>query len=368
MKIGILTLPLYTNYGGILQAYALQTALKRMGHEVVLINKSPIRKLPLKKIPLIYSKRIIKKYILNKKCRIFEEQYQNRIYPIKCKKTQEFINKYICTISPNKLCSLNPNNFDAIIVGSDQIWRPQYYNKIENAYLAFTENWNIKRLSYAASFGTDKWEYTPKQTQRCKHLIQKFNAISVRELSAISLCQQYFGVKAQHVLDPTMLLKKEDYIKLIETAQTPKSPGNMLAYILDETPEKNELVNKIAKEKGLKPFGIKPQIENTNTSLEEPLQPSVEQWLRGFYDAKFVVTDSFHACVFSILFNKPFIVYGNESRGLSRFESLLHMFSLEDRLTSSNNNITPSDINWNNIEQKLSNLRETSKNFIKEHL
>lgn len=368
MKIGVLTLPLYTNYGGILQAYALQTALKRMGHEVILINKSPMRKLPLRKIPIIYGKRLIKKYILNKKCRIFEEQYHNKSYPIKCQKTQGFIDKYICKITPKNLCSLNSNDFDAIIVGSDQIWRPKYYNDIENTYLAFTENWNIKRLSYAASFGTDQWEYTPKQTQRCKYLIQKFNAISVRELSAVNLCQQYFGVKAQHVLDPTMLLSKEDYIKLIETAKTPKSPGDMFAYILDETPEKDELVNKIAKERGLKPFSIKPQIENTNTSLEEPLQPSVEQWLRGFYDAKFVVTDSFHACVFSILFNKPFIVYGNESRGLSRFESLLHMFSLEDRLTSNSNYTTPPDINWSNIEEKLANLREISKKFIKEHL
>lgn len=368
MRIGILTLPLHTNYGGILQAYALQTIVKRMGYEVVVLNESKVQKLPLYKAPLSYGKRIIKKYILNRKCRIFEEQYQNKIYPIISQHTQRFIDTYIHCITPKDLSSLNPKDFDAIVVGSDQIWRSKYYPKIENAYLAFAENWNIKRLAYAASFGTDQWEYSPIQTNNCKRLVQKFDAISVRESSAVNLCRQYFGAEAQHVLDPTMLLDKEDYIKLFEKAKTPKSPGNMLVYVLDETQEKTALINKVAKEKGLTPFRVNSQIGNLNAPLEKRIQPSVEQWLRGFYDAEFIVTDSFHACAFSILFGKPFIVYGNESRGLSRFESLLHLFSLEDRLTINSNNITLSDIDWSNVEKRLAYLRAQSQSFLQKHL
>ncbi|WP_278560612.1 polysaccharide pyruvyl transferase family protein [Phocaeicola plebeius] len=369
MKIGILTLPLHTNYGGILQTYALQTVLERMNHKTIVLDKSKQQKLPLPKRPFCYCKRIIKKYILNQKCRIFEEDYQNKIYPIISQYTQPFINQHIHYVALNNFSSLDQNEFDAIIVGSDQIWRPIYYRNIENAYLAFAKKWKIKRIAYAASFGTDNWEYTSSQTDKCKWLVQKFDAISVRESSAVKLCQQYFNIKAQHVLDPTMLLDKDDYIQLFEGTSTPQSPGNMLVYILDETPEKTELINQIAKEKQLIPFRVNSQTENPNAPLEKRIQPSVEQWLRGFYDAKFIITDSFHACVFAILFHKPFVVYGNAKRGTSRFVSLLKLFSIEDKLitkpTLTNFNY---QFDWNGIQKKLDKLKIESLNFLKQNL
>lgn len=369
MKIGILTLPLHTNYGGILQAYAMQTILERMGHEVIVLGKKNQVQLPLWKMPLSYSKRILKKYLFGKKdIRIFYEQWYNKSYPIISQNTQKFIDKYIHYSTPNGLNSIHPKDFDAIVVGSDQIWRPKYYGKIENAYLEFAKNWNIKRVAYAASFGTDKWEYTQTQTEVCKVLVQKFNAVSVRESAAVNLCKEHFGINALHVLDPTMLLNKNDYINLFEAVKTPKSSGNLLVYILDETPEKAELVNKIAKEKNLLPFRGNSLVENHNAPLEKRIQPPVEQWLRGFYDADFVITDSFHACVFSILFNKPFIAYGNEKRGLSRFYSLLKMFSLENRLTTNSQIQQLNDINWNVVEKRLNNLRIESFNFLKDNL
>lgn len=369
MKIAILTLPLHTNYGGILQAYALQTVLERMGNEVIVLGKNNHAQLPLWKMPLSYSKRILKKYVLGKKdSRVFHEQWYNKTYPIISQNTQKFIDKYIHYLTPTSLNSINPKDFDAIVVGSDQIWRPKYYSKIENAYLEFAENWDIKRIAYAASFGTDKWEYSLSQTEKCKGLVQKFNAVSVRESAAVNLCKEHFGINALHVLDPTMLLDKNDYINLFEAAKTPKSPGNLLVYILDKTTEKTELVNKIAKEKGLLPFRVNSLVENHNTPLEKRIQPPIEQWLRGFYDADFVVTDSFHACVFSIIFGKPFIAYGNASRGLSRFNSLLKMFSLEDRLTIDSNIRQLQDIDWNVIEKKLNHLRIESFNFLKDNL
>lgn len=370
MKIGILTLPLHTNYGGILQAYALQTILERMGHEAIVLGKKNHAQLPpLWKMPLSYSKRLIKKFILGEKSiRIFHEQWYNKTYPIVSQYTQKFIDKYINYVTPGDLSSLNPNDFDAIVVGSDQIWRPIYYRKIENAFLAFAEEWKIKRIAYAASFGTDQWEYTSDQTEKCKNLVKKFDAVSVRESSAVNLCKEHFGINALHVLDPTMLLNKNDYISLFEASQTPKSPGNLLVYILDETHEKAELVDKIAKEKGLIPFMVNSLVDNQYAPLEKRIQPPIENWLRGFYDAEFVITDSFHGCVFSIIFGKPFIAYGNIKRGLSRFNSLLKMFSLEDRLTTSNNINQLNDIDWNLIEKKLNDLRIESFDFLKNNL
>lgn len=356
MRIGILTLPLHTNYGGILQAYALQTVLERMRHKVCLIEKrsKPLR-LPLWKAPLVYGKRIVKN-LIGHPYPIFYEQKINHELPIIRKNTDKFINKYIIRRIVDDYSEIKETDYDAIVVGSDQVWRPKYFKgKIENAFLDFTKGWNIKRIAYAASFGTDEWEYTMEQTERCGELLRHFDAVSVREDSGVTLCHAHFDVEAQHVLDPTMLLAKEDYIQLFENANTPKSKGNLLNYILDEAPEKLALIDKIAKEKDLVSFRVNSKVENREASLQERIQPSVEQWLRGFYDAEFVITDSFHACVFSILFNKPFIAVGNKDRGMSRFTSLLSMFGLEKRLlTSSFYNIEQiENIDWSKVNAIL---------------
>ena len=358
MRIGILTLPLHTNYGGILQAYALQTVLERMGHEVVVIDTPHSWALPLWKRPLIYTKRLIKKYLLGQyDITILAEEKRKKEYPIISTYTDQFINKYIHRKIVKSLEELQEKDFDAIVVGSDQIWRPKYYSKIENAFLAFAKNWKVKRIAYATSFGTDDWEYTPTQVIKCTELLKLFDSISVREESGVQLCKEHFGVEAKHVLDPTMLLNKEDYIHLIEVADTSKSKGNLLTYILDETPKKQELVKQIAKKTGLIPFQVNSKSKTNNTPLEECIQPPVEQWLRGFYDADFVVTDSFHACVFSILFNKPFVVVGNKERGMARFESLLKLFHLEERMIMEDvrTSITLEELeikNWQNMKIK----------------
>lgn len=365
MRIGILTLPLHTNYGGILQAYALQTVLERMGHDVCLIEKKrqPLR-LPLWKAPLSYGKRIIKNLTGNP-FPIFYEQKTNRETPIVRRNTDKFINKYIKRRIVDDFSGIKETDFDAIVVGSDQIWRPKYFQEIEHAFLDFTEGWNIKRIAYAASFGTDEWEYTPEQTERCSNLLKQFDAVSVREKSGVGLCREHFHIKAVHVLDPTMLLSATDYIKLFEAADIPKSNGTLLCYILDETQEKTALVNRIAEEKKLVPFRVNSKVENHSAPLSERIQPPVEQWLRGFYNSEFIVTDSFHACVFSILFNKPFVVVGNVDRGMSRFTSLLEMFGLNDRLfTDMPESQSVEYINWQEVNALLDSQRKAAKDFL----
>ena len=367
MRIGILTLPLHTNYGGILQAYALQTVLERLGHEVCLIEKKrkPLR-LPMWKAPLVYGKRVLKN-LAGHPYPIFYEQKVNREEPITRQNTDLFIKRYIKRRIVNDFSELKESDFDAIVVGSDQIWRPKYFNgNIEDAYLKFAEGWNIKRIAYAASFGTDEWEYTAAQTKECARLLKQFDAVSVREASGVDLCRKHFGVEARHVLDPTMLLSAEDYIRLFEAAGTPQSTGRLLCYILDETPEKATLIERIAKERKLATFRINSKVEDKTAPITERIQPPVEQWLRGFHDAELVVTDSFHACVFSILFQKPFFVAGNQKRGLSRFTSLLDLFDLADRLisTAAKTDSLETEIPWNCIDTTLNILRQKSTDVI----
>ena len=370
MRIGILTLPLHTNYGGILQAYALQTVLERMGHDVCLIEKKrqPLR-LPLWKAPLSYGKRIVKN-LTGHPYPIFFERKVNREEPLVRQNTDKFVNKYIKRRFVDDFSEIGKDDFDAIVVGSDQVWRPKYFiDGIENAYLTFAKEWNIRRIAYAASFGTDKWEYSSEQTISCRRLLKNFDAVSVRESSAVTLCREHLGVDVKRVLDPTMLLSTNDYMKLFDANGTPRSNGNLLCYIIDETPEKMSFVNKIAQERGLIPFRVNSKVENLIAPLQERIQPPVEQWLRGFYDADFVVTDSFHACVFSILFNKPFFVLGNEKRGLSRFSSLLGMFGMENLLvTNKDLNEKQNDIDWARVMSLLAEEKKKAINFLNENL
>ena len=373
MKIGVLALQLRYNFGGILQAYALQKTLKELGHNAVHIDQHRYVTLGAwyKKYP-IYLKRAMRKYLFGENLIVRADVAINNATNTISTHTEQFINKYINRIFTKDFSNITKENFDAFIVGSDQVWRPQqFFSKIENAYLEFAKDWDVKRIAYAASFGTDEWEYNEEQTTNCATLLKKFNAVSVRESSATVLCKEELGAEALHVLDPTMLLEKEDYIKLFKETDIDKSEGNLLCYILDENKDKTIIIDNIAKEKGLIPFSVNSRYGDIDAPLEERIQQPVEKWLRAFYDTEFVVTDSFHACVFSIIFNKPFIVCGNKERGYARFESLLTLFALEDRLISSPddvNKVLQATIDWDRVNSIRKQMKEKSLSFLAKNL
>ena len=369
MKIGILTLPLHTNYGGILQAYALQTVLERMGHEVCVIQRSWRIQIVWWKFPLQIVNRCIYRFVFGRNVALFSELKWNNNQTVIERNTKEFIDKYIHTYQVKQISDIREKDFDAIVVGSDQIWRPKYYRLhykyIEDAFLSFTKKWSVKRIAYAPSFGTDAWEYSKVETQKCGSLLQKFDVVSVREKSGVGLCEKYLGRKdVQWVLDPTMLLDKEDYERLIPKDTI--APGDLMCYVLDANDEINNLITKIASENDMKVFQAASDVDNVLLPIEKRIQPPVESWLSGFRDAKLVITDSFHACVFSILFRKPFVVIGNKNRGYSRFESLLKRFGLENRLIENASQFKDSMLNplSEEVYKKLDDFRSTSTNFI----
>lgn len=363
MKIGIITLPLNTNYGGILQAYALRTLLQRLGHEVyILESKRP----PFHSkwvLPLVWIKRFIYKYLFHQNVEVFKHPNERiRQY------TDVFIKKYINILQFENWNSELLKDFDCFIVGSDQIWRPCYVSCLNHAFLDFTTNLNVRRIAYAVSFGTDKQEYTIDQIKTCKALVERFLAVSVREDTGVDLCKSYFNVLATHVLDPTMLLTVSDYLYLFKSKAIPKSKGDLFVYILDENPEEKQFISEFATKFKLSPFHTNAKVHQYDAPIAERIQPPLEFWLRGIYDAKFVITDSFHACVFSILFHKPFLVIGNVSRGLSRVESLLKLFKLEDCLITTLDRVPPISINWTEVDEILELNREKSKKFLVQNL
>lgn len=360
MRIGIITCSGYTNYGGMLQTYAMTQVLRKLGHEPSVIYL-PIRwrlkwYRALKVIPL----RVIAK-LRGKHVHLLHERYLNRTYPALIKYTKPFVDKYIPNTQVGRFEDLHREDWDGFVVGSDQIWRAQYnIGNVTNTYLEFANDWDIKRIAYAASFGTDEWELSPKLTRQCKELVSKFDYVSVREKSGVDLCRNHFDIKADHVLDPTLLLPRKAYEQMVEAADIPKSPGTLLTYILDETPVKQAVVEQLANAGSLTPFRVNSRFEDCHAPVEKRIQPPVECWIRGFMDAEMVITDSFHACVFSIIFNRPFVVIGNEGRGLSRFHSLLSLFGLNDRLISPGDSLPANTIDWEAVNARHIALREAS--------
>lgn len=367
MRIGIYTLPLNYNYGGLLQAYALQTVLERMGCEVTILDRPLHTTEPFWMRPREKAKRVVKKYLLGKHdVQIFLENNEAKAYPIISQYTQRFIDEHLHTVMVKDTHLLKNADYDVLVVGSDQIWRCAFHDskrKLYDAYLEFAEKWNVRRVAYAASLGTDKWEYNAEKAARCRQLIQKFDAVSVRESSGIKLIKEHFDMDAVHVLDPTMLLMAKDYEPLF-IGKTAVSKGKLMIYILDENEEKKKIVDQVSTKIGLRPFAVNAQADNISLPIEKRIQPPVEQWLRGFYDADFVVTDSFHACVFSILFGKPFLAIGNSNRGMSRFESLFGMLGLKDRLLYEGSAVSLPTSDIMNAQQVLDGLRRSSLLFL----
>ncbi|MDD5618423.1 MAG: polysaccharide pyruvyl transferase family protein [Candidatus Omnitrophica bacterium] len=382
MKIGILTVNLNFNYGGILQAYALQAYLKRCGHEAWLIVNDRNRQ------SLSFSAMLeaAARDIYGAEMPTTRSNFEREII---CQNTAYFMRKYINpvtgTIESRKAVDwLDIYNFDAYIVGSDQVWRKGFTKKKRSSFfeifksmfwprpmfLDFVKSDKIKRITYAASFGIDEWEYDRCSTKKMANLLRKFDAVSVREDSGVRLCKDYLGVNAIHVIDPTLLLSSSEYMELCKMENTPKSRGDMMIYLMDETRE--GIAGIIAKKKRLSPFSVNAKTKSSKAPLEDRIYPPVTDWIRGFFDAKFVVTDSFHGCAFSIIFNKPFLAIGNKSGGMARFYSLLKMFGLEDRLILDIDELKDdkilTEINFDKINQILKIKQQEASDFLREAL
>lgn len=384
MKIGILTQPLHSNYGGLLQAWALQKILTEMGHNVIIINrdsKTEDTLTPIEKL-ILHTKKIILKSIGR------ASERRNLVNPTKSQiefseqKVTAFKDSRYDEISPTLYCNKEFNeyiknqNFDAYVVGSDQVWRPYFSPHLSTYYLQFArKDKNIKRIAYAASFGVDYWELSKYRTKKYAKLAKLFDIITVREDSAVKLIQQNFDCDAYHVLDPTMLINRHEYENLVNNPTCPiqQSNNELFCYILDKNELIGEVVNNCRNSTGLEPFHCNAErsiwnLQNSN-QINECIVPPVEQWLKSFIDSKMVITDSFHGTVFSIIFNRPFWVVSNIGRGAARMESLLKMFGLENRLIiNSSEKNWDAAINWEFVNEKREYLISYSLSLITPHL
>ena len=311
MRVGIVTQPLYANYGGILQNFALQQVLRKMGHTAVTLDYMP---------SLSFGR-----YLLYAGKGVLCALSPSRRHPIKPyhhflerpADIASFVKQHIATTSTVSHYSkqiLKKYGIEALIVGSDQVWRYSYNSHyIEDMYLAFAKDFPCRKIAYGASFGVENWDYPAMRTAEAKELVKQFDAVSVRENSAAVLCKDNLGVEAQVVLDPTLLLEPSEYERFCSKPGTGATPY-IATYILDKTEEKDTFITEKSRECGL---------EVKEMTVSEFGQ-SIEDWLSTIRNADFVITDSYHGCLFSILFGRPFKVFINQERGADRFMTLFN--------------------------------------------
>lgn len=346
MKIGIVTLPLHFNFGGILQAYALQETLKKLGHNPYIIKKTPQN-----------IKDYIKRLLYN----------QSRV--------SQFVRKNIIfdnLSEPFTMSELTSKGYDALIVGSDQVWRPcmgiDRKANVNRYFLKTTNNGKIRKIAYAASFGVDFLDFTEDEIILAQDLVKDFTAVSVREQSGLTLCAKYLNRKdVCQVLDPTMLLGKNDYSHFILYSPFKSENKHCFVYLLDyEKTTNQEIVKTILPENS---EVLRAKVERNTLKKYLSSDLTIQNWLSAIYHSDLVITDSFHGCVFSILFHKNFYVIRNDVGGNARINSLLTLLGLEDRLIEKEfivSKINP--INWEFIEEKLQLMRKFSIQYLNKAL
>lgn len=364
MKIGILTQPLANNYGGLLQNFALQYVLKELGHTPVTIN-IPYALLEENRNWMRCAWRCVKRLRGDKSILFLDSNRQLNFFNTPCERQKSFIQKHI-NVSELSGCGfeefLNTNGFDAIIVGSDQVWRKAFSPDFPVFFMRDVPD-SIKKITYAVSFGTDKSDIPQEEVPFYRMLVQRIDYISVREKSGVIICKSLFDREAEMVLDPTLLLNKEDYLSLMDQDNT-TAPDVLAVYLLDRNQKSNAIVDSVYKTMGLKPVYI-------GIPTKKGF-PSVESWLSTISKARFVITDSFHGTAFSVIFQKQFLTLSNCGRGNSRMETLLDIINLKGRMIDANNsgfsieNLTT--IDYDSVNKSLAKMKDSSISFLLEAL
>ena len=335
------------NYGANLVAYSLMRSVEKMGYNAKIINYDPfVDLIPMEKMKI-------------NKFKIFRNNF--------LKMTPVFSTE-------EELYKLN-NYFDTFIVGSDQVWRKTITSSNVLHYFFDFVRTSKNMVSYAASFGNNVWEGNEEETKQAKQLLKRFRKISVRESDAIDICKQVFDVEPIRVIDPTLLLTEEDYQEVIDSEEHAKVEKNYVAYYFIFDKERKDIndiyLQEFLKNQELEIINIKGKEEKI-LGKETFMYNSVSDWLYYIKNSKMVITDSYHGVLFAILYNKPFICIGKNSKAFSRFETLFELFDIKDNFFEEFQEISKitkiKKVDYNKINKILIKEREKAKKFLKDAL
>ncbi|NMH88334.1 polysaccharide pyruvyl transferase family protein [Flavivirga algicola] len=363
MKIKTITCHEVYNYGASLQEYALINYLELLGHETEAIHYKPnylsnhlnIWRVPNASLKIPIIKHL---YLLAK--------LPSRIGELKKKKAFDiFSEKYIKTgdvlYKSNEELKENIPSADVYICGSDQIWNSFFQNGKDPAfYLDFAPNDKLK-ISYAASFAIDEIKESLKPF--VKEKIERLNSVSVRETSGVDILEQ-LEINATQVLDPVFLFNKEYWN---DKFVFPINEKFILIYDFDSNSLIQKLALKLAKENGLKIFAVNKNIKYADTNF---WQKGPEHFLSLVANAELIISNSFHAVAFSLIFNKQFLVVNRKEKINTRMRDLLALFGISNLLLNDDSDIKKQTIkpinSYDFINNKMYEAIDKSKRFLKE--
>ena len=302
------------NYGAVLQAAALHYIIQSLGHQPIHIDFIGSR-------PVSVKSRIGK--ILN----IFGLRKNHNVRPTKNVEAFEnfrksFVPRTKLIKTPDEFSRISLK-FDAVVVGSDQVWRPEFARDPIAFFLGYVPE-GVRRVAYAASFGTPTWCYENdlQLTNRIKFELGLFAAISCREDSAVEICKNIFNVEAEHVLDPLLLVNQEFLTRIIANNKSHSNAG-LVFYKLDI--DSNFLVGLREVEKHFKTPSVNMMSKKENDSHFR----EVEEWLSLLYSCEIVITDSFHCICLALRFGKRVVYCPNDIKGKARIDSLFRQFNID---------------------------------------
>lgn len=364
MKIGMVPL-LYDeyNYGGVLQFFALQQAIREMGYEVRILhfeNDEKIMAGQSKAIGLdIKVKRAIYRLLFRNDRRILESATSARR-----SKIERFKSDYYSEVVAER--DIDYYDYDAVICGSDQIWNPKWARR--RCFLEFVPD-HVNKIIYAASLGVEEMSNAEKEA--FKPRISRLDHVSVREYSAKEILDGFTERDDIVVVaDPTLLLTPDEWRSVAHNGTVPKEKY-VFTYFLGDYSKIKGYVSDFAANKGLKivniPFASGERMDNENFGDIKIIDASPEDFLALIENAEYVFTDSFHACVFSTLFQKEFYVFERDgSKQMSgRIQTLLKNFDLPDRFIPIGPipDLPQLDFSKNGVQQEK--VRQFSISFLK---
>lgn len=367
-KIEIVTLHRVKNYGSVLQAYATQEFIKKLGYNTEIIDFYPER----------YTKTGMLKRIKNqnkylKKSRLLRCIARLVILPsykIRFKTFEAFLNNHL-DVTPNTYYSLDEINAnlpqgDIYLTGSDQVWNSGWNGGIDKVmFLDFNNIENKKKIAYAASFGKSQLEDWEKDDT--KKLLEKYDNISLREKSGVKICED-LGIKNTiNVVDPTLLLTGEDWSKIASNKF--ESEDYILVYNLNRNKKIDNYAKNLSKKTGLKIKYLSYQLHEFYKTGKMYCNPKVEDFLGLIKNAKYVISDSFHATAFSVNFNTEFVIV-YPGKYSTRLQSILQILGLENRVAKDENDMSVIDntIDFESVNKKLIAERKKSIEWLKQVL
>lgn len=365
MKIAIVTLNGYFNYGNRLQNYALQETLKSLGNEIeTIINDSKFEEYKgenrhrtiIEKIANIIKKSPREAF------KVLEYKTSTKIRTSVFKKfTYDYIKETNYTISENNIPEDLSERYDYFVTGSDQVWNPLDVSSIY--FLTFAEK--HKRIAYAPSFGIS--ELKPELIDSYKEWISGINMLSIREDDGARIIKKLTGRDVPVLVDPTLLLTREKWLSIAKAAKTKPKEKYILTYFLGGIPDnyKKQLEN-VAKENKMKIINL------GDIDEKESYRTGPSEFIDYINSCSLLCTDSFHGAVFSILFEKPFIVYeriGNSLSMYSRINTLLEKFNLNSRKVENIKNDSDFfNIDYSHVTPILEEERQKSFIYLRDAL